>query len=129
MMKNGEILTLYETLKRLTENKELKFNVMAGYILAKDKEILKQEAILIYKMRQDIIMEHGKFEGNDIIVSQEYIDEVNQKINELMEIENEIELRQISLDLIKNVNLNLEDMEGLVPLLYDLEFTSEPVYN
>lgn len=125
-MKNGEILTLYETLKRLTENKELKFNVMAGYILAKDKEILRQEAAIIYKMRQDIIMEHGKFEGKDIIVPTEYIDEVNQKINELMNIENNIKLKELPVDLIENLNLNLEDIEGLSILIQPFIISNLP---
>ena len=76
-MKNGEIIELYEALNRISENKEIKFNVAAGYILIKDKEKLRQEAAIIYKMRQDIIMEHGVIDGKDIIVDKQYINEVN----------------------------------------------------
>jgi len=92
-MKNGEILTLYETLNRLTENKDLKFNVSVGYILAKNKAKIKQEALIIYDLRRQIILEHGTIENSDIIVPKEYVNEVNQKINELMNIENDIQLQ------------------------------------
>jgi hypothetical protein len=40
-MKNGEVIELYETLKRLSENKNLKFNVKLAYIMARNKEKLR----------------------------------------------------------------------------------------
>ena len=61
-MKNGEVLELYETLQRISQNKDLKFNVKLGYAMTKNKEKLRQEATIIYNLRRDIIMEHGKVE-------------------------------------------------------------------
>ena len=40
-MKNGDILTAYETLLRLSSNPDLKFNVALGYTLARNKEKLR----------------------------------------------------------------------------------------
>ena len=127
-MKNGDIITLYETLKRINDNHEIKLSVIVGYILIKDKEILRQEAALIYKMRQDIIMEHGELKGKDIIIPKEYIDEVNQKINDLMEIDNDIQLKKIPINLIQNLNLTFEDIEGLSLIIEPFELTSSPIY-
>lgn len=125
-MKNGEVLTAYETLQRISSNPELKFNVAVGYILAKDKELLRQEAMIIYDMRRKIIMEHGQIEGKDITVPKEFIDEVNQKIDDLMEIENDIKIRQIPIDLIDKYELTMEDIEGLKNLIQPFLLTDTP---
>ena len=126
-MKNGEVLELYETLQRISQNKDLRFNVKLGYIMAKNKEKLRQEAILIYDMRRKIIMEHGQIDGEDIIVPKEYVDETNQKINELMDIENDVEIIQVSTGAFGEQELNLEDMEGLMNMIIPFSFTSGPI--
>lgn len=120
-MKNGDILALYETLKRISEDKEIKLNVVAGYILAKNKEKLRQEAALIYKMRQDIIMEHGELKGSTIIVPKEYIDEVNQEINDLMEIDTEIELTKVPIEALEDCRLTMEEIESLISIIQPFE--------
>ena len=126
-MKNGDIINTYETLKLLSSNPDIKFNVAAGYILAKNKEKLRQEATIIYQMRQDIIMEHGRLEGNAIIVPKEYVDETNKKINELMEIDTEVELKKIPINLIQELQLSLEEIEKLSVMIEPFGFTGPPI--
>lgn len=126
-MKNGEVIELYETLQRISENKDLKFNVALGYTMARNKEKLRQEATIIYKMRRDIIMEHGQADGKDITVPAEYVDEVNKKINDLMEIENDIQLTQVPIELFNDIELNMEDIEGLSGMIQAFEFTGLPI--
>ena len=129
-MKNGEVIELYEALKRISENKDLKFNVKLAYIMAKNKEKLRQEAVLIYDMRRQIIMEHGRIEDKDIIVPSEYVDEVNRKINELMDVENDVEIIQVPTSAFGDQELNLEDMEGLMKMVFleSLIQTGPPIY-
>ena len=117
-MKNGEVLELYETLQRISQNKDLKFNVKLGYAMAKNKEKLRQEAAIIYNLRRDIIMEHGKIDGKDIIVPNEYVDEVNKKVNDLMEIENDVEIILVPIDAFDDLELNMEDIEGLMKMVF-----------
>ncbi len=126
-MKNGEVLELYETLQRISSNKDLKFNVKLGYAMAKNKERLRQEATIIYGLRRDIIMEHGRVDGKDIIVPNEYIDEVNQKINDLMDIENDVEVILVPVDAFENLELNMEDIEGLMRMVQPFVFTGPPI--
>lgn len=128
-MKNGEVIELYEALKRISENKDLKFNVKLAYIMAKNKEKLRQEAVLIYDMRRKIVMEHGQVDGQDIIIPKEYVDEVNQKINELMEVENDVEIIQVPTSAFGDQELNLEDMEGLMNMIFiePLILTGPPI--
>lgn len=126
-MKNGEVLELYETLQRISQNKELKFNVALGYAMAKNKEKLRQEATIIYGLRRDIIMEHGRIDGKDIIVSNEYVDETNKKINDLMDIENDVEIIKVPVDLFENIELNIEDIGGLSSMIQPFGFTGPPI--
>lgn len=65
-------------------------------------------------MRQKILMEYGTRDKNgDIVVLRENIDEVNQKINELMDIDNLVDIIKISFEDIENYELNIEDIEGI----------------
>lgn len=126
-MKNGEVLELYETLQRISGNRELKFNVALGYAMAKNKEKLRQEATIIYGLRRDIIMEHGRVDGKDIVVPNEYVDEVNKKVNELMKIESDVVLTLVPIDLFDGIELNMEDIEGLSGMIQPFGFTGPPI--
>ena len=65
-------------------------------------------------MRQNILMQYGtKDKNGDIVVLRENIDEVNQKINELMDIDNLVDIIKISFEDIENYELNIEDIEGI----------------
>ena len=124
-MKNGEILNLYEALTQLTEQK---FNVKVSYLFAKNKQVLKSDAQLIYETRQKILLEYGTVEENgDIIIPREKIDEVNQKINELMEVETHIGIDKIPLSWLDNYELSIDCIEALMPMLYEEGHTSIPV--
>ena len=116
-MKNGEILNLYEALTQLTEQK---FNVKVSYLFAKNKQVLKSDAQLIYETRQKILLEYGTVEENgDIIIPREKIDEVNQKINELMEVETSVGIDKMPLDWLDNYELSIDCIEALMPMLYE----------
>ena len=121
-LKNGDILTAYETLQRISNNPELKFNVALGYMLARNKEKLRPEAMIIYDMRRQIVMEHGRIEDKDIIVSGEYVEEVNRKIEELMNIETDVDIKQIPIDIFEHHEMSMEDIEGLKELIMPFEF-------
>ena len=113
-MKNGEIIQLYEALNRICSQKDLKLKVSIGYTFLKNKERLYPEAKIIYDMRQKILMEYGtKDKNGDIVVLRENIDEVSQKINELMDIESDIEVSMISLEDLEEYELNMEDIEAI----------------
>lgn len=126
-MKNGEVIELYETLNNLCNDPTLKLSVPVGYMFAKNKERLRQEAVVIYNERRKIIMEHGRLEGEDIIVPKEFIDEVNQKINDLMNIENDVQVQQIPIELLEHYEFSMKDIEKLVPIIQPIEFTGPPI--
>ena len=126
-MKNGEVIELYETLNNLCNDPTLKLSVPVGYMFAKNKERLRQEAVVIYDERRKIIMEHGKLEGQDIIVPKEYLDDVNKKIEQLMELENDVQVQQIPIELLEHYEFNIKDIEKLVPIIQPFDFTGLPI--
>ena len=95
--------------------------------MAKNKEKLRQEVTIIYGLRRDIIMEHGRIDGKDIVVPNEYVDEVNKKVNDLLEIENDVEITKVPIDLFENIELNIEDIEGLSGMTPPFEFVGTPI--
>ena len=126
-MKNGEVIELYETLNNLCNDPTLKLSVPVGYIFAKNKERLRQEAVVIYNERRKIIMEHGQLEGEDIIVPKEFIDDVNQKIEDLMDVENDVQVQQIPIELLDHYEFAMKDIEKLIPIIQPFEFTGSPI--
>lgn len=126
-MKNGEVIELYETLNNLCNDPTLKLSVPVGYMFAKNKERLRQEAVVIYNERRKIIMEHGKLEGQDIIVPKEYLDDVNKKIEQLMELENDVQVQQIPINLLEHYEFTMKDIEKLVPIIQPFQFTGPPI--
>ena len=129
-MKNGDILLLYETLSRITSNPELKFNIRIGYIMARNKVKIRAEAVIISNQRRQIILEYGTLKDDELIVPKDKIDEVNQKINELMEIESDIQITTIPINEFDDNNkLNITDIEGLMPMLYQPIMTGPPIIN
>lgn len=126
-MKNGEVIELYETLNNLCNDPTLKLSVPVGYMFAKNKERLRQEAVVIYNERRKIIMEYGRLEGEDIIVPKEFIDDVNQKIDDLMNVENDVQVQQIPIDLLEHYEFTMKDIEKLVPIIQPFQFTGPPI--
>ena len=118
-MKNGEILELYEALNRISQNKDLTFKIRVSYAMAKNKNLLAPEVKVIYELRRKILLEFGEAKENgDIVIPKENIDKANEKILELMNIENDIYINKVSIDMLDENELNIEDIEGLQYMIY-----------
>ena len=128
-MTNKEILKLNETLNRLMMNRDLKFNVRVGYLFAKNRALIQQDVQLISETRQKILREFGTVQDNgDIVVQKESLKMVQDKLDDLMNVEVEIPLVQIPVDEFEEIQLPLEDIDGLRPIIMDFMYTSGPIY-
>ena len=117
-MTNEELLRLYETLNRITNNKDLTFDIKLGYYFAKNKAAIRDEAILLYNTRQKLMLEYGELQDNgDIIIKKELVETVQKKLDEIMKIENNIQITPILISDFNKLQLPLEDIEGLMPIL------------
>lgn len=128
-MTNKEILKLNETLNRLIMNRDLKFNVRVGYLFAKNRALIQQDVQLIGDIRQKILREFGTVQDNgDIVVPKEKFKAVQDKLDDLMNVEIELPLIQIPVDEFEEIELPLEDIDGLRPIIMDFAYTSNPIY-
>lgn len=122
-MKNGELLNLYETLNKLS-NEGQKFNIKVSYAFARDKEKLREEAQIIYNLRREILLQYGTInDQGDIVIPKDKIDEVNKKINELMEIEIDPPLVKILPEWLEDYKLDIDTITQLLPIIEDIAFT------
>lgn len=117
ILKNADVLILYETLGRLMDNKELKFNVKVGYLMAKNKAALESIANLVYDMRREIVLTYGTSDGEEIQIPKESIEELNSKVEELMNVENEVEIIQIPIEMLEKSEMSFEDIVGLTYMI------------
>lgn len=128
-MTNKEILKLNETLNRLMMNRDLKFNVRVGYLFAKNRALIQQDVQLIGDIRQKILREYGTVQDNgDIVVPKESFKMVQDKLDDLMNVEVELPLVEIPVDEFEEIELPLEDIDGLKPIIMDFMYTSGPIY-
>lgn len=126
-MTNGELIKLYETLNRLTDDHTQKFNVVLGYLLNKNKLAVRQEAALVYDARYKLMLDYGTLQDNgDIIIPKEKAEEVQKKLKELMELENDVKIFPI-FNTAFDCQLNMEDIEGLMPILQEAVMTGLPI--
>lgn len=127
-MKNGDILKLFLTLEDLEKNKSLVFKIKTAYVLAKNKEALRTEAQIINKLRSQILTDYGTADGKgSVTIQNDKIPEVNQKINELMDMESEVKIICLPIEAFDENELNMEQMSGLMPMIQDT-FTTGPIY-
>ena len=128
-MTNSQLIQLYETLIRITTNTDLRFSVKIGYYLAKNKAAIREDALLLYNARSDLMREYGKIQDNgDIIVEQSQFSELQKKIDEILNIETNVQIFPIDVDELKEYQLNIEDIEGLMPILYEPLKTGPAIY-
>ena len=128
-MTNEELLRLYETLNRITNNKDLVFPIKIGYYFAKNKAAIREEAMLIYTTRQEIMLKYGELQENgDIIVQKQDIKDMKKELDEIMKIQNNTPITQILITDFDKSQLPLEDIEGLMPILQEPWITGPPIF-
>lgn len=115
-MTNEEIIKLYNTLEYLNSDTNLKFSIKIGYAFAKNLEILKPEVKIISDLRHQIIKDFGiPGDNGDIIIPKERLDEFNEKIHELMGMENNTKVYLVPIEAFDEFTdkLSLKDINGL----------------
>ena len=127
-MKNGEVLKLYETLSEIANDPSRKFNIRVTYIFAKNRQILRNEAAIIYNTRRQVLNEYGDIDKDgNLIIPKDKIDEINIKINDLMEMENNIQIQQMSINWLEGYELSVEETDALLPILQEPLRTGPPI--
>lgn len=117
-MKNKEIFDLYEGLYEIGQDKSLKFEIRATYILAKNKNILEPYYNAIIDTRQKILEKYGEQqEGGEWRVEKEKMDIFMREWNAFMEIENFINIEKVGIEELKGGEIGIELMGKLLPII------------
>lgn len=128
-MKNRDILKLYETLNRLMMDSDKKFSVRLGFMLMKNRALIESDAKLILEMRNKLLHQYGELQENgDIVIAKDKVDEIQKKLDELMDVEVNVAFMQIPIEEFEEIELPLDDINGLRPLIMDFAYTSYPIY-
>jgi len=116
-MKNKDIVKLYETICKIIDDKEIKIGVKDSYTLIKNKHEIENSYNSIIEMRKNIILEYGEEDDGEVKIPKERMEELNSKLNELNNIENEIKLFHISINGLESYNIPMEYIDGLYEIL------------
>ena len=118
-MKNQEIYRLYEGLCEIADDPSLRFNIKTSFILAKDKAVLEPIYAAIYQNRQSLIKKYGKLinNGSDWNIPFEKIEEFSSELNELMEIDNDICLSNITLQDLGDNIIPITLIQKILPII------------
>lgn len=128
-MKNRDILKLYETLNRLMMDSDKKFSVRLGFMLMKNRALIESDAKLIMEMRNKLLRQYGELQENgDIVIAKDKVDEIQKKLDDLMDIDVDMVLAQVPIEEFEEIELPLDDINGLSPLIMDFMYTSGPIF-
>lgn len=111
---NDEIYGLYEALYELKEKNEISLPVTLAYQLVRNMQKLEPLYMAIEEARRNLFKVY--VDENDIIPNDK-INEVNQKLQELGMIKEELNLYLIKLKDISYINLPIDIVRKLMPII------------
>lgn len=115
-MKNKDIVTIYEGLSELYNDKQFVFDIKTSFILAKNKNILEPLYDAIIQARNSILIKYGEQKGTEYTIKKENIEAFKEQVEQLMEIDNFVSLQKIKLaDLDGKIGIKI--MQGLLPII------------
>lgn len=132
-LKAQEIYNMYDAIMQLSQEKT---TMPTAYYIAKNTKVIKEEASQIDEARQKLINEYGEKKEDGSLNTQENgmikIEEnglvaFQEQLGKLMNAEIEVEIKKIPLSALNNINISINTIEVLLPIIEDDEVkTVEP---
>ena len=118
-MKNQEIFDLYEGLCELSQDEDLKINIVTSFRLAKNKKIIQPFYESIYETRVKLFEKYGEpTENGGWFVPKDRVDKFKAEFDALMNTETFINVEKIPISSFNEEGkVNIEIMEKLIPLI------------
>lgn len=97
---NGEAYDYARNLAPIVENNELSLPLSVNYCIQKNYQMLENIAKDVDKLRDELIRKNGKLneEGTQYIVPKEKMEKVSKELEDLLDVENEVNIRYIHLE-------------------------------
>lgn len=106
---NRVIFTSVESLKKLNN---LELPVKVAYAVKKNVDALDIQIKFISERRNEIIERHGK-DGKIEVTNKEAVLAFNMDFNDVLDIEEDIEIKTISIDELGDAKLSSSDLDAL----------------
>lgn len=120
---NNEIYNYASSLQENFSNNEIKFPIKINFYLQKNLNTLIALAQEIEKQRIEIIQEYGieNRETQKIEVPPEKIPEATEKMNELFDLTQEVQIYKVNLDAFGDMSLTAGQMQSLMFMINEEE--------
>ena len=113
---NNEIYDYANDLAENFSNNDIKFPVKVNFYLQKNQNELMNLAQEIEKQRIEIIQEYGIFneETQKTEVPEDKIPEATEKLNDLFDLTQEVNIYKVNIDAFGNMSLTANQMQALM---------------
>lgn len=120
---NNEIYNYANSLMEYFSDSEVKLPIKVNFYLQKNKNALTTLAQDIEQERINIIQEYGKLdeETQQFSIPQEKMAEASEKINDLFNLTQDVNLYKVNLDSFGDMELTANQMQALLFMIEDNE--------
>lgn len=130
-LKAKEIYAMYDAITALSKEKTA---MPTAFYIAKNTKVIKEEAASIDEARQKIIMDYAEKREDGSVNTQENgmvkINDANlvfftEQLNSLLDAEIDLPIKKIPLNTLNSINLPIDMIEALIPIIDDSEDNHE----
>ena len=130
-LKAQEIYNMYDAIMQLSQEKT---TMPTAYYIAKNTKIIKEEASQIDEARQKMINQYGEKKEDGTLNTQENgmikiedsgLAAFQEQLGKLMNAEIDVAIRRIPLSSLNNINISINTIETLLPIIIDDEAVNE----
>ena len=121
-MTNQEIMELYYGLDNIFKKDDLRFPAKVSFALLRDWRLIDPIIQDLERARFDILSAHGALQeqdGNQVFIPNDLASAqiIEKELDDLFSVENNIDLYKIPISDIENMELSMQELDGLYPIL------------
>lgn len=119
-MKNKEIMVVFEGLQNARNDTSIKFSARTTFAIVKNMKMLESIVDALIESRNQLLQKLGvpdESNPGSYFIPEENREILTKELETLDSIENEIKFQKIKWEDIKNLNLSIQAMEALYPMI------------
>ena len=119
-MKNKEIMIVFEGLQNARNDTSVKFSARTTFAIVKNMKMLESIVDALIESKNQLLQKLGvpdESNPGSYFIPEENREILTKELETLDSIENEIKFQKIKWEDIKNLNLSIQAMEALYPMI------------
>lgn len=119
-MKNKEIMVVFEGLQNARNDTSIKFSARTTFAIVKNMKMLESIVDALIESKNQLLQKLGvpdESNPGSYFIPEENREILTKELETLDSIENEIKFQKIKWEDIKNLNLSIQAMEALYPMI------------